>query len=196
MLGFSRIPDEFRSGIGPIADRKFAYTDYSFNDICRSTMERALELIKKRRGRVRDTEVDVAREKPMPRKFKEWSPGIPDKRIDSSSSAWKWGGRWTDENGLKVSRIAGSEARLDFEGVAIAVLGRLNQEGGRAEVYLDGKKAGQADAYIVDRTHDNVLWHAHELKPGRHRLRIVSTGEADPRSRGIQLAIRAAVVYR
>ncbi len=75
-------------------------------------------------------------------------------------------------------------------------MGRLTQEGGRAEVYLDGKRRGLADAYIVERTHDNALWHIYDLKPGNHTLRIVTLGEADPRSKGRLVAIDSAVVYR
>jgi hypothetical protein len=76
------------------------------------------------------------------------------------------------------------------------VAGPLTQEGGRAEVYLDGKRKGVADAYIVERTHDNALWHVYGLKPGEHTLRIVSTGTADPRSQGTRVAIERAIIYR
>jgi hypothetical protein len=40
MLGYDAIPDEWKSGIPAIADQKFAFTDYSFNDIVASTMAR------------------------------------------------------------------------------------------------------------------------------------------------------------
>ena len=52
------------------------------------------------------------------------------------------------------------------------------------------------DAYIVPRTHDNVLWQTYDLKPGQHTLRIVVTGKSDQRSKGKQVAIQQAVVYR
>ena len=67
---------------------------------------------------------------------------------------------------------------------------------GRAEVDLDGKKSGVLDAYIVERTHDNALWHTYGLKPGEHTLRIVTLADADPRSKGHQLTIDRAVIYR
>jgi hypothetical protein len=53
-----------------------------------------------------------------------------------------------------------------------------------------------ADAYIVERTHDNALWHIYGLKSGRTHLRIVTTGTADPRSKGTLIAIERAIVYR
>jgi hypothetical protein len=63
-------------------------------------------------------------------------------------------------------------------------------------VYLDGKRVGLADAYIVERTHDNVLWHTYKLPPGDHLLKLVTLAEADPRSRGHKVVIERAIVYR
>ena len=94
------------------------------------------------------------------------------------------------------SETSGNEAVLKFSGVAVAVIGELNQAGGKADVYLDGKKAGMADAYIVERTYDNVLWNVYGLKPGQHTLRLVTTGDADARSKGKRMSLNQAVVYR
>ena len=49
MLGYSKIPDEWKSGIPALAGRKFAYTNYSFDDIVASTLKRA-ELVVRRAG--------------------------------------------------------------------------------------------------------------------------------------------------
>jgi hypothetical protein len=62
-------------------------------------------------------------------------------------------------------------------------------------VYLDGAKAGEIDAWIPERTHDNDLWHATGLAPGAHTVRIVTRDEADPRSKGKHLRVEWAVVY-
>jgi hypothetical protein len=79
----------------------------------------------------------------------------------------------------------------------VAVLGRLNQQGGQAEVYIDGKKSDYLlDAYIVKDTNDNALWHIYGLPSGPHTLRIVTLGRADPRSTGQVVAIDRAIVYR
>lgn len=55
--------------------------------------------------------------------------------------------------------------------------------------YLDGERAGEIDAYIVEHTTDNDLWHAYELMPGKHTLRIVTRADADSRSRGHKLSL-------
>jgi hypothetical protein len=90
----------------------------------------------------------------------------------------------------------GSAAELKFHGVAVTVLGDLNQSGGKADVYLDGKKVGVADGYIVENTYDNVLWNVYGLKSGDHTVRLVVNGQADPRSSGKVVSIRQAITYR
>jgi hypothetical protein len=195
-LGYARIPAEFKSAIPGLADKKFAYTDYSFNDICASTLKRALTLVQQHGGKVTDQDVYLPVQKPKAPKLEQWKPGIPYARLDTQDAAWSWKGDWANDQAAKIAQGAGREATLRFKGVAVAILGRLNQAGGRADVYLDGKKVGIADAYIVERTHDNVLWHAYGLKPGDHTVRLVTTENADARSQGRAFAIERAVVYR
>ncbi len=196
MLGFSRIPDQFKSGIAKLADEKFEFTDYSFNEICRSTLKRALALIEKNGGQVTASEVIIPVQLPQAPPLEQWDPGIPDKRIPVKDAAWTWQGSWSDDKGAMLSTGAGNEATLKFDGVAVVLMGRLNQEGGRANVFLDGEKVGLADAYIVERTHDNSLWHAYGLKPGPHTLRLVTVADADPRSKGRQITLERAISYR
>jgi hypothetical protein len=91
---------------------------------------------------------------------------------------------------------AGAEATLRFTGAALAVVGDLTQEGGRADVFLDGAPARAVDAYSVERTHDNDMWHVYGLPQGQHTLRIVTRADADTRSKGRTISIVEAVVYR
>lgn len=196
VLGYQRIPDQFKSGIPALADTKFQYTDYSFNSIVKSTEARALRVIQMTGGKVTDTEVTIRLQKAKAPRLEQWTPGIPDRRLDANNVAWSWKGDWKEAGRAKSTEAAGSEAVLKFDGVAVAILGRLSQDGGRAEVYLDGKKSRVADAYIVENTHDNVLWNAYGLKPGEHTVRLVTTGEADRRSKGGTVAIDRAVIYR
>lgn len=196
MLGYHRIPDQFKSGIPALADLKFQFTDYSFNSIVRSTEQRALKNIQLAGGKVHAAEVIIPVQHPKPPKLEQWTPGVPDHRISASDPQWSWRGDWQKKGDERASQTPGNEAILKFRGVALALLGDLNQSGGRATVYLDGKQAGLADAYIVDRTYDNVLWSVCGLKPGEHILRLVTLAEADPRSTGRNLSLKQAVVYR
>jgi hypothetical protein len=162
LLGYAAIPDFYKSGIPAIADTKFDFTQSSFNDVTRTTLERAKKIVTKAGGTVTAAEMVIPFQEPNAPALEEWDMGVPDKRIDTLDVAWTWKGRWLEEhywdgNGIsarKTTQDAGSEAILSFTGCAISLVGNYSQEGGRADVYLDGKKAGEIDAYIVPNTTD------------------------------------------
>ena len=101
----------------------------------------------------------------------------------------------TDEGKTMSGSTDVSEASFTFAGTGVAIVGRSSQMGGRADVYLDGKKVEGIDAWIPERTHDNDLWHVTGLEPGRHTVRVVARGDADPRSKGTEVRIDWAIVY-
>ena len=60
MLGYAGIPEVWKSGIpAGLADRKFQYTQSSLNDICRSTLARALKLVRLAGGSATDAQVTI-----------------------------------------------------------------------------------------------------------------------------------------
>ncbi|MGI8782561.1 MAG: ADP-ribosylglycohydrolase family protein [Acidobacteriota bacterium] len=198
MLGYAAIPDSWKSGIAAIADTKFDYTTSSFNDITRSTLARALKVVARAGGKTDGAEVVIPYQSPQPAKLEQWDMGIAERLVETGDSAWKWQGQWTKETGGRgmSASTAGAEATLTFSGSAVALVGAHSQEGGRADVYLDGKKMDSADAYIVERTSDNDLWHIDSLRAGQHTVRVVVRGEADPRSKGRKVILQRAIVYR
>lgn len=197
MLGYERIPAPFKREMPALANRKFDYTDYSFNEIVESTERRALQVIQQTGGHVNAAEATIRMQQPKAPRLEQWNPGVPDRRIQAADAAWQFGDGWQAADKSRRSTAGGHEATLAFEGVAVAVLGDLTQDGGKAEVYLDGKKQKHGlDAFIVEGTHDNVLWQAYGLKSGPHTLRIVTLGLADARSKGQNITIDQAVTYR
>jgi hypothetical protein len=203
MVGYDGIPEVWRSGIPGIAAEKFAYTNYSFETIVESTLARACKVIEGVGGRVSETEVEIPFQAPKAPPLEQWDPGIPVKRIGPKDADWSWRGDWDDElfehpwgdRQLKTTVAAGAEVSLDFDGTGVAIVGRRSQEGGRADVYLDGARAGRIDAWIPERTHDNDYWHVTNLAPGRHSVRLVVRDDADVRSEGRQLQIERAIVF-
>lgn len=202
VLGFERLPELYRQEVPPMADRKFSFTDYSFNDIVRSTENRALQLIRRVGGTVSGREVRIPVQAPEPAPLEQWDPGVPDRRIPVSDPAWALEGAWEErplrnQAVTRLSRGPGNVATLRFQGVAIALTGAMNPSGGRAEVYLDGEKQQvPLDAYNDERTHDNVIWQVSGLRPGEHTLRIVTVAEGRPESKGREVALIDAVVFR
>jgi ADP-ribosylglycohydrolase/Carbohydrate esterase 2 N-terminal len=203
MLGYDKIPAVWKEGIPVLADRKFAFTRYSFNEIVASTLSRAYKVIEGAGGKVTAGDVEVPAQEPQAPSLEQWEAGVPLKRVAPADPAWTWSGRWTDGThesggrtfGNKSAAGAGSEATFTFEGTGLSVVGHCSQEGGRADVYLDASKAGEIDAWIPERTHDNDYWHVTGLPAGKHAVRIVSRDDADARSKGKDLRLDWAIVY-
>lgn len=205
MMGYTNLPDKWKSGIPALADKKFSYTNYSFNTIVQSTLARALKVIEGAGGRVTANEIIVPYQAPQPAKYESWTMGVAEKIVGADDRSWSWQGAWVDREGEiewrtklrgKTTDSAGAEATFKFDGTAVVLVGPYSQRGGRADVYLDGKKTGMLDFYIVERTHDTALWHAYDLSPGPHTLRIVTRDDADPRSQGKEKFLLGAVTFR
>jgi len=202
MLGYERIPEKWRAGIPSLADTKFEFTQYSFTGIVASTLARAERVIVAAGGTVGPEEVVIPVQPPKAPPLEQWDSGVPVARVENDQPAWSWKGGWTSETpkndpGRPVKRAggAGDEATLAFEGTGVAVVGTMTQDGGRADVYLDGAKAGEIDAWIPERTHDNDYWHVTGLANGPHSVRIVVRADADARSRGRVVQVERAIVF-
>ena len=93
MLGYQAIPDEWKSGIPAIADKKFSYTDFTFHTINDSTEKRTLALIQKTGGRIEGDKVFVKTQSPKAPKLEAWNDyGKPVERIAIDNPAWQWKG--------------------------------------------------------------------------------------------------------
>ncbi len=203
MLGYSKIPDEWRSGIPGLAGRKFAYTSYSFEDIVASTLRRAEQVVRLAGGQVTADALTIPLQTAVPPMLEQWEMGIPRRIVEAGDAAWRWAGPWaTPPPGRdgrpaqgRVSEGKGAEATLTFTGTAVTLTGRYAGDGGRADVLLDGKPAQAINAWIPQRTHDNALWHIYGLAPGTHAVRVATTGTGDPRSTGTTVLISGAIVY-
>ncbi|WP_428303928.1 ADP-ribosylglycohydrolase family protein [Lacipirellula sp.] len=202
MLGFDKLPSSDQEEMTKLADTKFSHTDYSFNDIVKSTETRALEVIRRAGGTVTDTEVTIPPQSAEPPQLELWNFGIPTKVWKANDPAWKWTGKWRDvkdrQNApAKVTNVPGSEATLRFNGTGLALMGNLSEAGGRADVYIDGVKSDLvADNYIVPNTIDDDLWRVYGLAPGEHTVRVVVRKDADPNSKGRRMLLLSAITYQ
>ena len=197
MLGYDRIPDKWKSGIPTIADQKFDYTNYSFNEIVASTMTRALKIVERAGGRVTASDIVVPLEEPKAPALEQWAVDGPSALVESSNGAWTWSDGWQQTSWRRrhtmSSDRAGAQARLRFSGTGVAIMGDYDDKGGTAEVILDGAPAGKIDARALPRTTETSYWHVTGLKPGEHTLEIRLQGGTGAQS-GI-VAIAGAVVY-
>ncbi len=196
MKGYQAIPDKWKSGIPAIANRKFDYTQSSFVDVCEATVRRALALVERAGGDVTETSVSIPVQLPVPAALEQWEMGTAAAPVEWKDAAFEWKGPWASASDGREAG-PGAEMTLRFSGAAIALQGTYLENGGRADVYLDGERQPRGiDAYFFANTYDDVLWHAYGLDPGAHEIRVVVREDADSRSKGKKIRIREAVVYQ
>ena len=107
---------------------------------------------------------------------------------------------WGEELKFKETGAAGAEATFTFDGTGVAIVGRCSQEGGRADVFLDGKRVGEVDAWIPKNTHDNDYWHVNGLRaaqafrphrgPAGRRRPIIGQEDTDRAGRRLRACFR------
>jgi hypothetical protein len=199
MLGYKAIPDQWKGGIPALADKKFSYTDFSFNTIVDSTEKRTHALIVKTGGKVAGDTITVKLQPSKAAKLELWDDyGSPVERVAHSDKRWTFAGAWADRNRGKTTSAKGASAEIEFTGTGAIVVGPYLPNGGRYEVWLDGKLDRKLDAYSDEDTakREEALWHAFGLKNGPHKVKLVVLGEAYGDSKGAEVSIEDLIVYR
>lgn len=206
MLGYSQIPDSWKSGIPAIADNKFEYTNHSFRSIVASTEKRAVEMARRNGGSLESRKLIVKTQSPKPVQAPLWDDyGSPVERVRFDDPRWGWKGNWSSRTGdsgggsrTRISSEKGAEASITFEGTGAIISGYYLPAGGTADVYLDGKLDRTVDVYPDEnnRKGGEAVWHAFGLKNGRHALRLVVRGERYPGSSGAEISIDDLVIFR
>jgi hypothetical protein len=210
MNGFSKLPVNMQDGIKAVADSIFINTNYSFNKAVESTYNYALGFIKDGGGDVKVNKIMIKTEQPVPPALEVAFPNLVfDKYLAANDKiAWKTKGKWAakiraekDETVFDyfVSANKGDELELTFNGTGVSITGNWVKDGGIAEVYLDGKFHRTIDTYyfFAKQQHRNVsLWHALNLLPGEHSVKLVIKGEKRPESDAANVYITGATVFK
>jgi hypothetical protein len=206
-LSYQKIPEVWKSGIPAIADRKFAFTDYSFHTIVESTVKRAIRLAEANGGKLEGDRLLIRLQDPQPPKLEQWDDfGTPVERIAVTDPRWAWTGDWETGAGpgrrsgpVRRSSAKGAEASVTFQGTGAIVVGPYSAQGGQADIFLDGKHIATIDAYQDGEKGvkaQESLWHGFDLPPGRHMIRVLVRGEPFGGSQGSEIGIEDLVVYR
>ncbi len=199
ILGYKAIPEIWKSGIPAIADKKFDFTDFTFDTIVASTEKRAEALVKDNGGRADSEMLFVKTQKPKAPKLEIWDNyGTPSERIAANDRRWKFSGPWNDQRYGKQSARFGADAEVKFKGTGAIVVGGLYTNGGKIEILLDGKLDSASDAFSDDlgnKSHE-ALWHKFGLKNGEHTVRVVVKGEPFGKSTGSLVSIEDLIVFR
>jgi len=208
--GYSHLDPVWTSGIDPLADSLFIFTDYSFNSVVDNTLEYAKTLIKQNGGTVTADAVTINIEQPVapvvevsfPKSYPIYKSSVSDDVGWERSDHWeeKKYKDWTTQSDrvMLFSDKTGAEMQFTFNGTGVVLLGDWAQDGGKADVFVDGKLHRNIDTYYwwADEGKPGAfLWHVLNLTPGEHTVKLVVTGQKKNDATGSRIYVRGAVVY-
>ena len=194
VLGYDNLPEKWITEIEAIKDEKFSYTDYSFNDICQSTLNRAKKLVVQKGGSIDRDQIKIAIQQPVPAKLEQWKQDQPVAVIQEDQPAFSWQGDWQKKNGAMASNQTGAKATFTFEGTGALVLGSYNKDSGIADVYLDGAKKRSINLYYERSKGAESIYHVMGLPRGKHTITVVVTGNKQPGSEDCVIYVDKAIV--
>lgn len=198
VLGYKGIPENWKDGIDAIADEKFAYTNYSLNEIVASTEKRAIALAERSGGRLSGDTLHVTVQEAQPMEIPLWNDyGKPVERIPINDPRWQLSGTWTDG---RSAEQAGASAAIRFEGTGVILVGVYHaaHEAGTAEVYLDDRPVVTIDVSSDEEQGKGgeALFHDFDLAPGQHELRVVVLGKPYQNATKAKVTLRDLVVFQ
>jgi hypothetical protein len=208
--GFSSLPEDMQEGVKNVGDSAFIYTSYSFNSAVSSTYKYALDLIAKNGGKVSVKKIWVKTQMPVEPDLEVSFPDMvfAEKISIFDQNAWAFRGKWRtletkygEQQSVKQSMFAenaGDELEIAFNGTGISLVGNLFQDGGKADVYIDGALHRSIDTFynFANQQHVESIWHILNLRPGDHTVRIVVKGEKRPESSGTRVYITSATIFK
>lgn len=199
VLGYSGIPDEWKSGIPALAGKKFSYTNFTFDSIVDSTLRRAVSLVQRNGGKLEGKILTVSTQQPVPAKLEVWDDyGSPVARLAVNAPALKRTGAWTEKGDALISSEKGATIEAEFEATGFILMGQYLPDGGLAAVSLDGAAPITIDAYPDEngtKNHES-LYHQFNLKPGRHTLKLTVLGKPYKESKGSRISVQGLVLFK
>ncbi len=210
--GFSNLPQEMKQGVMEVADSIFINTTYSFNAAVESTFNYALKMIQQHGGKIEGDNITLPMQPFKAAKLEESFPKVVfDQKVSIfSKDRWKFKGDWknfkvqswdkkTENDQSMYANTKGDEIEFSFEGTGISLNGNWVKDGGKADIYLDGKLNRSMDTYYnySNQEHRGIsLWHVFQLKPGKHTVKVVVKGEKNAASLNTNIYIIEALIYK
>ena len=164
LLGYEKIPANWKSGLEGSEDIPFKYTSTSLNRVYDMGVRHALENIRRQGGTTTATSVSIPVQEP---KVVAWEESFPGMAPSDKISFWR--------DDLK-------QESFEFEGTGLIIRGEASKEAGAekntsvtAEVWIDGKNTGsfRMPADFTTRKHE-IYWN-YQLGKGKHTAIIKRT---------------------
>lgn len=180
MIGFSNIPEYWRTPVYEVADRDIVYTDISINKAAQYSFDQAMQVIVREGGAVGENEVTIKVQKPEPVRFEK-----------SFEGHWPTGILYIRKELSKVPEVnftgKGIVVRYDFIKAPDYV-----EHGYEAvvDVYLDGTLA-QTRILPDGKGKALEFFYQYNLPLGRHTL----TFDWKNKEKDIDIRLSRAIVY-
>ncbi len=204
--GFNGLPLAYQNAVKAMGDSLFNNTSYSFNKAVNRTIKYAKELIIKNGGKAGENDLTIKIQNPSALPLEIAFPDVVfDKRVNVFASkendAWKMKGTWSDSknNQSKYSNKAGDEISITFAGTGISIEGNWVKDGGKADVFVDGKFKRTIDCYFgyAKQEHRGInIYHILNLPEGEHTVKLVVMGTKNPKSTAANIYVSGGLIYK
>jgi hypothetical protein len=212
IIGFDKLPEDMKMGVTYMGDSLFINTGYSFNKAVENTYNYATRLITENGGKIGKTKITILKQTPLAPALEVSFPNVVlDRKISVfDKAAWTFTGNWKTFRRMgapgdkpydqsMVAEKEGDALEISFSGSGISIDGNWVKDGGKADVFLDGKLVRTIDTYYNynRQEHDNVtIWHVTGLPEARHTVKLVAKGDKKAESQGTKIYITKALVYK
>jgi len=110
-----------------------------------------------------------------------------------------WNGEWPGTK-RRAAEQPGASFECRFAGGRVEWRGNISPSGGRADIYIDGRKMGTADQYGFDKSAPGdeypgaFLWTSEDMAQGEHILRLVVRDDKHRASQGRLVTVSQVTV--
>ena len=156
IIGYNNIPDYWKNDLKDVEDMHFAYTTISLNKTYQMSYGHALQLIERNGGKVSESEIVIACQKPVPVRFEQGFEGLyPTEKISVHKDITEIDEVW-------------------FEGTSIVFRGEVRSENkkyvAKAEMYIDGELIESVNLPADYRVRRHDLFWKYNLPKGKHKV--------------------------
>jgi hypothetical protein len=195
VLGYDGIPARYTAGIPAIAQQKFLFTDYSFEEIVARTLVHVQQGVLAAGGRIAGGKVHIPRQESILASvelFGVQQSGRVKERVNPNDNrvhkSEGWSLRTSSRRNTTFEYLTGDQAgitaELSFSGTGIAITAMHQADSGNIRVWLDGRDQGTFDAFSeeTDGNPWNNKWgeavfHRFGLTDGAHTVKLEVLGE-------------------
>lgn len=204
--GFSGLPVAYQAAVTAMKDTLFNNTSYSFNKAVNRTFEYANEIISGNGGLISEMELTIKVQTPKAFPLEIAFPDLVfDKRVTVFNSlkdvTWDLKGKWNDSKNSqsKYSNTTGDEISITFVGTGVSIEGNWVKDGGKADVFVDGKFKRTIDCffYYAGQEHRGInIFHILNLPEGKHTIKLIVKETKNPMSSNTNIYVSGAVIYK